>query len=77
MKQPHIDVSISLFLHPFPPPKKRKKKKEKKKLVTRGLPYGRGRGRMGEEVRGLRSTNRWLQNRNGDVKHSIGNGVAK
>ena len=32
---------------------------------------------MGEEVRGLRSANRWLQNSHGDVKYSIGNGVAK
>ena len=32
---------------------------------------------MGEEVRGLRSTNRKLQNSHGDVKYSIGNGVAK
>ena len=31
---------------------------------------------MGEEVRGL-STNRQLQNSNGDVKYSRGNGVAK
>ena len=34
-------------------------------------------GRMGEEVRGLRSTNRQLQNSHGDVKYSTGNGVAK
>ena len=32
---------------------------------------------MHEEVRGLRSTNRELQNSHGDVKNSIGNGVAK
>ena len=32
---------------------------------------------MGEEVRGLRGTNRFLQNSHGDVKYSIGNGVAK
>ena len=32
---------------------------------------------MGEEVRGLRSTNRQLQNSHGDVKYSIGNGVTK
>ena len=32
---------------------------------------------MGEEVRGLRSTNRWLQNSHGDVKYRTGNGVAK
>ena len=31
----------------------------------------------GEEVRGLRSTSRQLQNSHGDVKYSIGNGVAK
>ena len=28
------------------------------KLITARLPDGRGRGRMGEQVRGLRSTNR-------------------
>ena len=31
---------------------------------------------MGEEVRGLRSTNRQLQNSLGDVNYSVGNGVA-
>ena len=31
---------------------------------------------MGEEVKGLRSTNRQLQNSHGDIKYSIGNGVA-
>ena len=36
-----------------------------------------GCGGMGEEVRGLRSTNRSLQNSHGDVNHSTGNGVAK
>ena len=36
-----------------------------------------GCGRMGEEVRGLRSTNRQLRNSHGDVKYSIANGVAK
>ena len=34
-------------------------------------------GGMGEEVRGLRSTDMQLQNRHGDVKFSIGNGVAR
>ena len=34
-------------------------------------------GGMGEEVRGLRSTNRQLQNIHCNVHHSIGNGVAK
>ena len=32
---------------------------------------------LGEEVRGLRSTNRQLQNSRGDVKYSMGNGEAK
>ena len=32
---------------------------------------------MGEEVRTLRSTNWQLENSHGDVKYSIGNGVAK
>ena len=34
-------------------------------------------GRMGEEVRGVRSTDRWLQTSHGDTKYSIGNGAAK
>ena len=34
-------------------------------------------GGMDEEVRGLRSTNRQLQSSHGDVKCSMGNGVAK
>ena len=38
---------------------------------------GEGCGGKGEEVRGLRSTNRWLQNSPGDVKYSTGYGVAK
>ena len=32
---------------------------------------------MGTEVRGSRSTNRWLQNSHGEVKYRIGNAVAK
>ena len=32
---------------------------------------------MGEEVTGLTSTNRQLQNSHGDVQYSIGNGVAE
>ena len=32
---------------------------------------------MGEEVRGLRSTKRQLQNSCGDVKYSTGKGVAR
>ena len=32
---------------------------------------------MDEDMRGLKSTNRWLQNSHGDVKYSIGKGVAK
>ena len=34
-------------------------------------------GGMGEEVRGLRSTNRQLENSHGDVKYSVGDGAAK
>ena len=38
----------------------------------------RGRsGEVGQEVRGLRSTNRYLPNSHVDVKYSIGNGVAE
>ena len=32
---------------------------------------------MGEEMKGLRNTNRQLQNSHGDVKYSIGNEVVK
>ena len=42
-----------------------------------GCGMGGGCRRMSEEVRGLRSTNRELQNSHGDVKYSIGNGAAK
>ena len=42
-----------------------------------GFWWGKGRGRMGEKVQGLRSTNWQVQNRQGDVKNSIGNGEAK
>ena len=38
---------------------------------------GRGCVGMDEEMRGLRSTNRQLQNSHGDVNYNIGNGVAK
>ena len=37
---------------------------------------GRG-GGMGEEARVLRSASRYLHNSHGDIKYSIGNGVAK
>ena len=45
-----------------------------------GCQMGCGCGGMGEEVRGLRSTNSTntqLQNRHGNVKYSVENGVAK
>ena len=42
-----------------------------------GWQMGGGCGEMGEEVRRLRITNRQLQNSHGDVKYSIGSGVAK
>ena len=38
---------------------------------------GGGRVRMGEKVQGLRSTYWSVQNRQVDIKNSIGNGVAK
>ena len=42
-----------------------------------GCQMGGGCWGMGEEVRGLSSTNRQLQNSHGDVTYSVGNGVAK
>ena len=36
-----------------------------------------GLGGWAKKVKGLRSTNRQLQNSHGDLKYSIGNGVAK
>ena len=42
-----------------------------------GCQMGTGYGQMGEDVRGVRNTNRQLQNSHGNVKCSIGNGVAK
>ena len=41
------------------------------------LPDGREVWGLGEEMRGVRSTNRQIQNSHGDGKYSIGNGVAK
>ena len=42
-----------------------------------GLLAGRGKEKNGEKEQGLRSTNWQVQNRQGDVKNSIGNGKAK
>ena len=42
-----------------------------------GCHMGGGCQEVDEEVRGLQSINRSLQNRYGDVKYNIGNGVAK
>ena len=42
-----------------------------------GYPLGGGKGRTGEKVQGLRSTNWQVQNRQEDGKNSIRNGVAK
>ena len=41
------------------------------------MPDGRGFGESTKKVKGLRNTKWWLQNSHGDVKYSIGNGVAK
>ena len=43
----------------------------------KGYELGGRTGRMGEKVQELRSTNWQVQNRQGDVKNSIGNGEAK
>ena len=42
-----------------------------------GCQMGGGCEEMGEEVRGLRSTNRELQNSHGDIKDGVGNEVAR
>ena len=60
---------------------KRTKVKDKERLLKAArevsCQMGGGRGKMGEEARGLRSTNTYVQNSHGDVKYSIGNGEAK
>ena len=56
--------------------KERLFKTRENKLVIKRFPW-EGCGEMDEEVKGVRSTNRWLQNIHGDVKYNIGNGVAK
>ena len=43
--------------------------------VFGGLSTGSGKGKNGEKMQGLRSTNWQVQNRWGHVKNSIGNGV--
>ena len=42
-----------------------------------GLSVGGGGGRMGEKLQGIRSINWQVQNRQGEVKNSMGNGKAK
>ena len=42
-----------------------------------GYQQGGGRGRMGEKLQGIRSINWQVQNRQGEVKNSMGNGKAK
>ena len=42
-----------------------------------GYRLGRGRGKMEGKVQGVRRTNGYVQNRQVDVKNSIGNGIAK
>ena len=42
-----------------------------------GYQLGGGRGRTSEEVQGIRGTNWWVENRQMEVKNSIGNGETK
>ena len=42
-----------------------------------GCQMGVGLREMGEEMKGLRSTNKQLQNNHGDVKYSVRNGEAR
>ena len=42
-----------------------------------GCKMGEGWGAWVKKMRGLRSTNRQLQNSHGDVKYSVGDGEAK
>ena len=63
---------------------KNKLSKQDKKRQNRGYrehfdgcQVGEGCGGMDEEVRGLRSTNKLLQNSHRDVQYSIENGVTK
>ena len=51
--------------------------KEKRSQLPDGCQMGGECGRMSEEVRRVKSTNRQLQNSHGDVKYSTGNGEAK
>ena len=51
--------------------------KSREKKLPEGCQMGGGRRRMGEQVRGLRRTNRKLQNSHGNIKYSTGNGAAK
>ena len=62
--------------------KKQTKQKEQRhnqeyRELFNGCQMGEGGGVMSEEMRRLRSTNRQLQNRHGDVKYIIGNRVDK
>ena len=43
----------------------------------KGLSVGRGRGKNGRKGTGNKKHKWWVQNRQGEVKNSIGNGEAK
>ena len=70
-------MAINTYLSTTKPKNQARKKRRQNqgyKECFDWLPLGGG---MGEEVRGLGSTNRWLQNSHGAVKYSVGKGVAK
>ena len=71
-------MAITTYLSIIEPIKQTKqtRRTETESWIQRGL-EGRECGRIGEEVRGLKSTNRQLQNSHVDGKYSIRNGVAK
>ena len=64
-------------------PKKQTKKTSRRETESQiwrsfgGLSIRRGKSEIGDEVQGLGSTNWQVQNRQGNVKNSKGNGVAK
>ena len=72
-------MAINTYLSTIESKKQRKQEQRKNHGYGEwfdGGQMGRGCERMGEEVRGLRSTNRQLHNSHEDVKYSIGNGIA-
>ena len=74
MAKIHIYQQLNLKNKPI---KQKQRQNHRYRKQFDGCQMGQGNGKKDEKVSGLRSTNRQLQNRYGDVNYTIENGVAK